>query len=93
MLAISLMHNNTGNLTIPLRLNLTGLPGVQSINRQLYGLYAIANNRNNATAIMRIGNDWFSTNGTGLIPTNQPEEEITVTGSETLALYEQVDRF
>ncbi len=89
------MRNNTGmgNLTIPQRLNLTGLPSVQSINRPEYRLYAIASNRHNATAIMRVGNDWFSTNGNGLIPTNQPEEEITVTGFETLVLYEQVDRF
>jgi hypothetical protein len=83
-----------GNLTIPQRLNLTGLSGCERINRPLYRLSAIVRGRFDSTAILRVGNDWFSTNGTGLTPTDQPEEDIIVADFEkTLALYETVDSF
>jgi hypothetical protein len=83
----------SGNLTIPIQLNLTNLPGGEEFLNPLYRLYAIANNRENLTAVLRIGNQWFSTNGTGgLNPTSEPVD-YTVPGFENLAMYEQVDHF
>ena len=96
-------YNDTGNISYPLQFNITNITDDRSMGDISFRLYAIAEGTDNSlysisegidnsTAILRIGDNWFRTNGTGLVPIDAPNGPI-VSGTNVLALYEQINPF